>query len=250
MIGGNNISGKRPRRSAAFTLVELLAVIAVTAILATLLLAVLGRARARAELASCVSNMRQVHSGLMMLATEDGNKIDTFSGGAGGVQWTQKLKVGNGTFYEPRGYIPDATVCRCPSYLDTITDSFQLDNINWPWVSYGLNMFATDPEVLTETIENESGGAIGGRKIVMLSNISDPANFVLLADSIDMNQNMQTFRLLNNPRYGVHFRHDGKANVVFLDGHAETIGPERINELGLPYAYDINGKRITGTLIN
>jgi len=50
----------RQRTPGAFTLIELLVVIAIIAILAALLLPALARAKARAQRAACISNMKQV----------------------------------------------------------------------------------------------------------------------------------------------------------------------------------------------
>ena len=66
---------RQPPARGAFTLVELLVVIAVIAVLASLLLPAMSRAKARAQGIQCISNLRQLGLAHFMYVNDHGHTI-------------------------------------------------------------------------------------------------------------------------------------------------------------------------------
>jgi prepilin-type N-terminal cleavage/methylation domain-containing protein len=68
------MKSRQTRLSSAFTLIELLVVIAIIAILAALLLPALARAKAKAHMAACINNQKQITLALRLWADDNGGK--------------------------------------------------------------------------------------------------------------------------------------------------------------------------------
>lgn len=64
-----------PKRRRAFTLIELLTVIAIIGILAAILIPVVGAVRARARQSVCASNLRQIGSAMLLFAGDNQQRL-------------------------------------------------------------------------------------------------------------------------------------------------------------------------------
>ena len=94
----------------AFTLVELLVVIAIIAILAALLLPALAKAKAKAQLANCISNLKQLGLTSVMY---HGDNADQFP--YSGRQWPQMPLVDLLKLYNPYISTNNRAFFRCPA---------------------------------------------------------------------------------------------------------------------------------------
>ena len=95
-----NHSGRN--RALGFTLIELLVVIAIIAILAAILFPVFAKAREKARQASCLSNVKQISSAMMMYISD----------------WDEQFVCVTDTYrwYFPlQSYVKNAQVFQCPS---------------------------------------------------------------------------------------------------------------------------------------
>jgi len=111
----DNLNQSQPvqgNRNRAFTLVELLTVIAIIGILAALLLSAISAAKAHAQSTACKSRLLQIGLAMQMYLSDNGSYPATLSGGIGPSfqTWADKL-----TPYNPVSWTN--TSWHCPTYI-------------------------------------------------------------------------------------------------------------------------------------
>jgi prepilin-type N-terminal cleavage/methylation domain-containing protein/prepilin-type processing-associated H-X9-DG protein len=99
-------------RKSAFTLIEILVVIAIIAILAAILFPVFARARENARRASCQSNLKQIALGILQYTQDNDEKFPFYD------NWETPTGVG-GWAYVVQPYFKSTQILQCPSEENT-----------------------------------------------------------------------------------------------------------------------------------
>ena len=210
-----------------FTLVELLLVIAVVAILATLLLPVLSKAKNRAGGTVCAGNLRQLGIVGQMYWSDNDGRAFAYRGepeGSGdlfwfgwlerGVEGQRRFELAKGVLHP---YLGASGVETCPG-LTCVDSRFKLKATGAAF-GYGYNLHL-------------AGGTVGPG--VRIDRLAKPGGIVFLADAAQVNTfqfpatnerpMLEEFYYVNNRERTTHFLHSNKAIAVFCDGHVGQAG--------------------------
>ncbi len=125
------------RRKHAFTLVELLVVIGIIAVLISILLPALNKAREQSRRTVCLSNLRSVHQLFAMYANQNKDQIPIgVSGNEYQYNYVIWRDLGSSGRYQcfgllhEQGFMQDPRVFYCPADESPF---YQFDNESNPW---------------------------------------------------------------------------------------------------------------------
>jgi prepilin-type N-terminal cleavage/methylation domain-containing protein/prepilin-type processing-associated H-X9-DG protein len=214
-----HVNGKR-----AFSLVELIVVIAMIAVLIAMLLPAIKRARQSAQIATCANNLREIGHALQMYLNE--NQYVTFWRGENldtdGMDWyayggreTGNLNLDQGNYFNriiPRPlnhYVRNKLeIFHCPNddaapWTYDVTYTIYRADSQYEWVGNSYN-FNANGYPLREQPRHDGG--LDGEKF---SSISSASQTVVFFEACLY--------------YGFDWHHSHKGNTAFADNHVEFI---------------------------
>jgi len=232
------------RTTAAFTLVELLVVIGIIALLVSILLPSLSKARQAALGVNCLSNLRQCYTGFVLYSSDNRGALVP----NGGVfvyrasytyrSWDYYVSKYMGVKTTPYGpfagypmitdtVVPSASaqVMACPAQLDHVEGKAYIGE------AFGYGGWIRDPWYWG------TNGYVWKLKGGNLSWTAFPSywprsasRMILLTDSIrgDFSVSGLGYKQFwaasaDYPILGIHARHSKRCNTLFLDGHSEPL---------------------------
>lgn len=227
----------------AFSLVELLVVVTIIALLVSILLPSLNRAKREVKNVNCQSNVRQLGLANFGYALENEGRLvpaakDIHLSHNGHHRWHGYREHANDPFYPLRGplasYLADGEVKQCPSFTEFYTGPVQSESYEKGNGGYGYNLVYLGSQNWKPGLYMAQANA----RTTMLEEIGSPAGTLMFADTAILHQvsgvtrtieysfTQAPYHLINGeivislmPQPSLHFRHEGRNNITWADGH-------------------------------
>lgn len=213
-------------RLSAFTLIELLTVIAIIGILASIIVPTVGKVRQTARNAQCVSNLRQWAQAIQLYAGE--NKGVYFTQGRYPDDTSSSLSWASAN--------SNPALWPYGRYLESSTNAFQLRFC--PLYPEG---YSGNPPVSYAITRPRQGNTIVDARKVPLNKVGSPSRFLLLIDTHPSLLTTQTWvssladlnaRVVPTLASSLWNRHGGGLNAAFGDGHIRRVTQAEITAFG------------------
>jgi prepilin-type N-terminal cleavage/methylation domain-containing protein/prepilin-type processing-associated H-X9-DG protein len=206
-----------------FTLIELLVVIAIIAILAAILFPVFAQARENARRISCLSNMKQADTALLMYVQDYDETLPTLTDDTA---TKPSLRMDTWNLLQP--YTKNKDIFLCPDRAQTGCGSGQ-------FIGYGPNDRCDGVGYNWGPLQFFGGGLVNNATVVgtvtaytgvALAGIVAPADTFTFGDTQDT-----PFYTISNPSIVSEFQgatngallHGGRFNMAYVDGHAKSM---------------------------
>lgn len=221
----------------AFSLLEVLVIIAIIALLAALLIPAISQARARTETAGCQANLQRIGHGLSQLTADNGGILPNSAYGSttapsnnhDSYKWMDAIAA----------YVGSERTFLCPSdhgakYRAALKLPDGETSIDYG--SYGMNGAYRDPG------DGQTPPRSTATAPVRQSMIAAPSRTVWVADTNNREEANGSFgftwaNAATNPSITatkprqlekIIERHQGRANALFCDGHVESLPLETL----------------------
>ena len=210
----------RQSRGGGFTLVEMLVVVAIIAILASIMFPVFSRARAAARKTACASNLRQIGTAFELYVSDNDECFPyVYHRDCPAITSPPNLNAGRLLWPEAiQPYCRNTDLFTCPEVPRMTYGPPPAPNYDGG--SYGMNTFGT---------------SLYGK---FIGTFQDPAGTVLATDSCSQANNAPQESRENGTvslmaafwTNNVSKRHQGRTNVLFMDGHTKSMSKEVLTE--------------------